>query len=190
MNTTLIGLDIPNFGDERRTRDVQQFLRGSMYDVVADSLAITGLHWHECHHEDRGDGALIIAPPTAHAFHVLDPLAHHLTARLRRANRITNDVARLRLRVAVHSGDVHFDTHGVLGHAVTRLFRLLDAPAFKQAISAAPDSDVGMLVSDDLYRAAVADDAVDRDAYRPLYVTCKETRNVRAHLWMPPRHAR
>lgn len=187
MNTTLIGLDIANFGDKRRTHDVQRLLRHNMYSTVAESFAMTGLPWQECHREDRGDGALIIAPPTAQSFHALDPLAHHLTALLRRANRLTNDVTRLRLRMAVHSGEVHHDAHGVLGHAVTHLFRLLDAPAFKQAMSTAPDSDLGLLVSDHLYCAAAADDAVDRDAYCLLRVDCKETRNAKAHLWTPPR---
>ncbi|MEU8119188.1 hypothetical protein AB0C21_10825 [Spirillospora sp. NPDC049024] len=188
MNTTLIALDIPGFGDERRTHDVQRLLRATMYELLADSFAMTRLPWWSCHREDRGDGALIVAPPTVDSFAALDPLAHHLAALLRRSNRLANDITRLRLRMAVHCGEVQHDAHGVLGQAVTHLFRLLDAPAFKRAMAGALDADLGMVVSDHLYRAAAGDGAIDPNAYAPLSVTCKQTRKAKAHLWLPPRH--
>lgn len=187
MNTTLIGVDIPNFGDRRRTNDVQRLLRDTMYGVLTESFAMTGLPWCGSHREDRGDGALIILPPSVRPVDALDPLAHHATALLRRANRLTNDLTRLRLRMAVHSGDVQFDAHGVLGHAVNHLFRLLDASAFKRVMSTAHHADLGMLVSDHLYRTAADDGAIDQDAYTTLSVTGKETRKATAHLWLPPR---
>lgn len=187
MNTTLIALDIPNFGDQRRTHDVQRLLRDTMYGLLAQSFAMTQLPWWDSHREDRGDGALIITPPTVRSFDALDPLAHHLTALQRRANQLANDITRLRLRMAVHRGEVQYDAHGVLGQSVTHLFRLLDAPAFKRAMANAQDADLGMLVSDHLYRAAADDGAINPNAYAPLNITCKQTRRAKAHLWLPPR---
>ncbi|MFI0412390.1 hypothetical protein [Actinomadura sp. 3N508] len=185
MNTTLIGVDIPNFGDRRRSNDIRRVLRDTMYGLLTESFTMTGLPWEDSHREDRGDGALIILPPSVQSSETLDPLAHHATALLRRANRLTNELTRLRLRMAVHSGEVQYDAHGVLGHAVNHLFRLLDASAFKRVMATAHYADLGMLVSDDLYRAAIDDGAVDQDAYTALNVTCKETRRAKAHLWLP-----
>ncbi|WP_141582580.1 hypothetical protein [Actinomadura sp. WMMA1423] len=187
MNTTLIALDIPNFGDPRRTHDVQRLLRATMYAQLEESFAMTRLPWRDCHREDRGDGALIVAPPTVAPYAALDPLAHHLTALLRRSNRLANDITRLRLRMAVHCGEVHHDAHGVLGQDVTHLFRLLDAPAFKLAMADARDADLGMVVSDHLYRAAAAEGALDPDAYAPVSVDCKQAPKAKARLWLPPR---
>ncbi|MBO2459852.1 hypothetical protein [Actinomadura violacea] len=186
MHTTLIALDIPNFGDQRRKHDVQRLLRQNMYELLTEAFTMTGLPWEDSHREDRGDGALIITPPQVCPFDALDPLAHHLAARLRRANRLTNEITRLRLRMAVHTGEVQYDNHGVLGYAVTHLFRLLDAAAFKRAMAATPGADLGLMVSASLYHAAMDDGAIDPDAYSPITINNKEVRRVKAHLWLPP----
>ncbi|MBX6765549.1 MAG: hypothetical protein IRY90_00045, partial [Actinomadura rubrobrunea] len=91
----------------------------------------------------------------------------------------------LRLRLAVHVGQVHPDAHGVAGPALVHLFRLLDAPAFKEFADAAA-ADLAMIVSDRLYTDATdTGGLVDPAAYRPLDVVSKETR-TRAWAWTPP----
>lgn len=185
-HTSLAAVDICAFGG-RRHEDVQLHLRGKMYEFLADAFDMTRLPWRECYREDRGDGALIILPPAVRAEALLDPLASHLQFLLRQSNRLANDAGRLRLRMAVHAGDVHRDAYGVAGHAVNLLFRLLEAGKFKKLL-AASDADVGLVVSEQLYQVAThRAGLVDADAYQRINVRHKETR-TRAWVWLPPQH--
>jgi hypothetical protein len=185
MHTTLVAVDISGFC-ARRDATIQMHLRERMYRNLLDAFTMTGISWWDCHREDRGDGALIVAPPDINADLFLDPLAHHLKAVLRRDNRHANEVTRLRIRMAVHHGDVHRDSKGVAGVAVNHLFRLLDSAAFKKAFQAA-DDDLAMIVSKQLYADAVHRGGhIDVAAYRQLRITCKETRGERAWMWLPP----
>lgn len=184
MHTTLIAVDISGFGNQRRDDDAQRLLRKHLYQHLQDAFEMSRLPWSACHREDRGDGALIITPPEARPTDALDPLAHHLTALLRRSNRLANDLSRLRLRVAVHSGEVERDEHGVLGQPLTHLFRLLEAPTFKRRF-AATSADLGVLISQQLYQQAAATGRVNTATYQPISVRHKETR-AWGYLWLPP----
>jgi hypothetical protein len=42
---------------------------------------------------------------------------------------------RIRLRMAVHAGEINYDDHGVTDRSVNLAFRLLDAPALKVALA-------------------------------------------------------
>lgn len=181
----LVAVDIAAFGDPRRDDEVQVHLRRVLYHHLAEAFAMTGLPWERCYREDRGDGALIVAPTDIEPTDMLAPLAHHLTALLRRSNKLASDTARLKVRVAVHSGRIHSDEHGVTGRSLVHLSRLLDAPAFKRALNAS-GADLGMIVSDHLYFEAKARGGFFNAAsYRALTIRYKETR-TRGWLWLPP----
>jgi hypothetical protein len=181
---TLLALDIAAFGDPRRDNEIQLHLRRALYDHVAEAFAMTHLPWRRCYHEDRGDGALIVVPPDVEPTDLLDPFAHHLTALLRRSNKLASDPARLRVRGAVHTGRIHADERGIAGQALVHLSRLLDAPAFKRALNAS-GADFGLVVSDHLHAQALAHGGFfNPAAYRTLTIRHKETR-ARAWLWLP-----
>jgi hypothetical protein len=183
----MVAVDITGFGDPRRDTGAQLRLRGRLYDHLMETFDSTGLPWQDCHCEDRGDGAFIVAPPDTDPDDFLDPLAYRLNAVLRRDNRVGGGLMRLRLRMAVHHGQVHYDAHGVAGHATIHLFRLLEADAFKRALRAA-GTDLAMIVSDRLYAdAAGRGGLLDCAAYRRIRITNKETRRAPAWLWLPPR---
>ncbi|MEV3927672.1 hypothetical protein [Actinomadura coerulea] len=185
MYTTLIGVDIPRFGDQRRDADAQRLLRKQMYEHLQRALEISDLPWAASYVEDRGDGALILLPSEVAPTGAMDPLAHHLTALLRRSNRLASDLGRLRLRMALHVGEVQYDKHGVLGQPLTHLFRLLEAPAFKRRLEETPDADLAMLVSQELYQHAAATGLINSAAYRPINIRHKESRAC-GYLWLPP----
>ncbi|WP_131735697.1 hypothetical protein [Actinomadura roseirufa] len=180
----LLAVDIAAFGDPRRDDEVQLHLRRTLYGHLEEAFGMTRLPWPGCYREDRGDGALIVVPPQVDPGDLLAPLAHHLTAVLRRSNKMASDTAHLRVRLAVHLGGVHHDDNGLAGHALLHLFRLLEAPAFKRALHAS-GGDVGVIVSEHLHTVARARGGFfDPAAYRPLKVRSKETR-TRAWLWLP-----
>jgi tetratricopeptide (TPR) repeat protein len=84
----------------------------------------------------------------------------------------------MRLRMALHAGEVHPDAHGVTGNAVNRTFRLADASALKSAL----DNSAGVLaliVSDWFYDEVVRHEpAAGPGCYRRVRAVVKETRAV------------
>ena len=61
---------------------------------------------------------------------------------------------RMRLRVALHAGEVYHDAHGVAGTAINHAFRLVEAPALRSALDASPGV-LALIVSDWLYDEVV-----------------------------------
>ncbi|WP_157610221.1 hypothetical protein [Spirillospora albida] len=181
--STLLAADVVAFGGPDRDEGIQHRLRERLYAHLAHALAITWLSVDDCHVEDRGDGVLVVPSADIPAHLLLDPLAHHLGAVLRRGNRLLAPAARMRLRLAVHMGPVFRDRYGVSGHAVVHLFRMLDCEAVRAGIDLS-DSDLAMIVSERLFQDVVRNNGyVDRSRYRPVAVKCKETTD-QGWLWL------
>ncbi|HEX2317272.1 MAG TPA: hypothetical protein VHJ17_26225 [Thermomonospora sp.] len=186
MHTSLAAVDIIAFGDQHRDAALRRRLRATMYRLLTDAFGITGLSLDACYREDRGDGTLVVASPDIDPALLMDPLAHHLLAVVRRENRYAGPNARLRLRLAVHHGHVEYDQHGVVGDTSLELFRLLDARAFKSLFDARPDADLGLILPDRLFtETAGRSGLVTPEAYERLQVTNKGTR-LKAQVWLPP----
>jgi len=184
METTVLATDIMGFGRSYRDPAAQLYARQLMYDLLIEAFDMTALPWWDCHREDRGDGVLVVATPELPPDQFLDPLIHHLNALLRAHARHGVQVAPLRVRLAVHHGYVYYDAHGVTGDALTYLYRLLEASAFKRAVDSA-GARLGVIVSDQLYSQAIARDTlINPAAYTQLRLNCKETR-TRGWLWLP-----
>lgn len=180
--TTLIGLDIRGFSDPGRNATDQLSLRRRMYDITLSAFAMGGMRWRDFYHEDRGDGALIIAPSSISGASFLTPFAHHLAALLHRDNTSTSETGRMKLRVAVHRGHTYRDAHGVTGQPLNHLFRLLNAPDFTKAF-AATDADLALITSEEFFNATIAGNAlINPGAYQPLTITCKET-HADTYVW-------
>jgi tetratricopeptide (TPR) repeat protein len=93
--------------------------------------------WAECYHEDRGDGVVIVVPPTIATARVVDPLLALLAAKLRAHNRHASDVVRIQLRAVLHVGPVGRDAEGLTGQSLIHAARILDAPVIKERLAAA-----------------------------------------------------
>jgi DNA-binding CsgD family transcriptional regulator len=152
--------------------------------VVDHACQIAGLPEAVCHREDRGDGLFLIPPPCVSAEILLDTVANHLRAGLRRHNRLSSAQAQIRLRMAVHAGEVQFDANGVSGTALVRLFRILNAEEFKDAFNAS-EAEFALISSDRLYDDMIrhAPGLIDPDLYRPIAITLKETR-TQGWVWL------
>jgi hypothetical protein len=178
----LLAVDVADFAARGRDEEVQLIIRDTLYRLLTAAFGTCGIAWETCHHEDRGDGVLVVVPLHMPTIVAIDPLVPLLRSGIRRHNRVSSEIARIRLRVAVHVGEVHRDRHGVAGVAVTHLFRLLDASAAREALAAGP-GELALIVSGYVYDSVLrpAGDAVDLDAYRPVEVALKETR---ARAWI------
>jgi class 3 adenylate cyclase len=174
--------DIVSFGDQARHDRIQRHLRSVLYEQLRQSFDASGAPLAGCYHEDRGDGVIVVVPPGIETALLVSPLADHLRAGLRRHNEISSDVAQIRLRVALHVGEVHQDGPGIVGTAVNHVNRLIEAPRFKDALNAAK-AQFGLIVSPEVFNAVIrrGEGLIDPDEYLPVEVDVKETRTT---AWM------
>ena len=181
---TCVAFDIVAFG-ARSDDEVQVFVHRNLYAILELGFVRAGIAWDASRREDRGDGALIIVPPATAPAMLVGPLVAELATCLRRYNKLVADVAQIRLRMAVHHGPVYADPDGLVGSSLVHLFRLLDAPAFKRALSAS-GADLGVVASERLYRDVIepSRSGAPLGDYEPIEVNLKETRSP-AWVYVP-----
>jgi hypothetical protein len=94
--------------------------------------------------------------------------------------RVSSEQAALRLRVALHAGEVGSDEHGWLGEDLNTACRLVDLDALRGTLAAATRSCLVLAVSDSWYSAVVRHDypGIDRAAFRPVPFQAKEVRQT------------
>lgn len=172
----IVCCDIAGFGDAARTDDVRRHMRDALYRHLDVSLAAAGVLLADCYWEDRGDGAMIVLRPHLEVEQVLVDVADTLRAELGRHNRVASEIARIRLRMSVHTGEAVFDGHGLVGTAVNHAFRVLDAPAFKEALGES-GAWFGLAVSERVHSDVVrhARGRIIPEDYRRIEVSVKET---------------
>jgi hypothetical protein len=167
----LFAVDIAGFTDPRRDEYVQLHLRDMMYRILERAFDGSGLPWRACQHEDRGDGVLVIVPPTIPVDGLADPLPERLCGLVRVHNRLSSADAHMQLRAAAHVGKVYRDAHGFAGDSASHLCRLLDAPPLKHLL-ASSGSDLAFIASDYFYDAVIRrhPTLVDPAAFQPVTV--------------------
>lgn len=108
--------------------------------AVHHTIAVTDNENFSDPAEDRGDGVFILIPSAV-------------------------PKVRIRLRIALHAGEVHYDSHGVAGMAITHAFRLVDQPMFKAALADSAGL-LGVIVSEWFYDEVVRHyPAAEPDSY-------------------------
>jgi hypothetical protein len=84
----------------------------------------------------------------------------------------------MRLRMALHAGEVSYDDHGVTAACINLAFRLLDASALKAALAGSPGV-LALAASTWFFDEVIRHSAAARPAtYRPVRVAVKETSTV------------
>ncbi|WP_165495169.1 tetratricopeptide repeat protein [Actinomadura roseirufa] len=175
MHRSIVCSDIEGFGDPRRTDRDRVVARRGLYRALSEAFDGSGIPWRTCHHEDRGDGALILVPSEVPKEILITDLPRRLAAELAVHNRDRDGPARIRLRVAVHAGEIREDEHGVIGSAINLAFRLLDAEPFKRILAGSPGA-LALTVSDWFYTEVVRHAPRDvASSYRSVQVKVKET---------------
>jgi predicted ATPase len=175
VHRTILAVDVEAFGDRRRTNRDQVAVREGLYGALGEAFAGSGISWEHCYQEDRGDGVLVLISPDVPKHVVAARLPVQLAAALRRHNGASPAQICIRLRVAVHAGEVHHDEYGVAGAAINVTFRLLEADAVRSALVASPGV-VALIASDWFFEEVIRHDpASSPAAYRRMWVAVKET---------------
>jgi class 3 adenylate cyclase len=178
VHRTILVVDVEGFGSHVRADPDRLVVRESLYRALRRAFRICGIPWPRCHVEDSGDGILLLAPAQLPKAPFVTSLPGELARAVRQQNAGHSEPERMRLRMALHAGEVSYDQHGVTGASINLAFRLLEAPALKAAL--AGSSGVLALAAstwffDEVIRHSTA---ACPASYRPVQVTVKETSTV------------
>lgn len=175
-DSTILIIEIHGFGSSRLDDD-RRYLRNAMYAALEEAFTASGIDFASLHMEDRGDGALVVVPPGIPTRLLIDPMAAHLAAELRRQNQRDAERFRLRLRAVVHSGYVQRDLEGVSGEPIIAAARIADAPRVKERV-ARTAADLAIVVSNSVYEDVIASGHgfTDPRRFSRVPVRTKETR--------------
>jgi hypothetical protein len=170
----IFAVDITSFGSRELRLALQA--RRTLRDLIEDACGTAGMCWDQFLHEDRGDGLLAFAPCCQNIEVLVDQFAAHVRAGLSRSNKTLTASAQIRLRMAIDAGHVVMDEYGFTGRAVTRIFRLLEAPAVRAKL-ARSGSEFALLVSDHIYQEIISysPGQVDPATFEPVSIDYKET---------------
>jgi tetratricopeptide (TPR) repeat protein len=175
VHRTIMVVDVERFADQHRTNSHQVIVRDALYEVVRRALAEAGISWSACWHEDRGDGMLVLVSAQIPKALFVDIVPGVVADGLREHNLCHAGEEQIRLRMALHAGEVQFDRHGVTSAAVNHTFRLLDAQPLRTALANSSGA-LALITSrwffEDVVRNSVT---VDPTTYRPVWVAAKET---------------
>ncbi len=174
VHRTIVVVDVEGFGDQRRTNPHQVAVRGGLYRAMRDAFGRAGIPWDDCGHEDRGDGVFVLVPAEVPKGLLVESLPSALVTALRAHNGAHPGAERIRLRMALHAGEVRYDEHGVTAAAVNLAFRLLDARALKAALASSPGV-LAVIASSWFFEEVVRHSTADAAGYHPVEVAVKET---------------
>jgi hypothetical protein len=168
--------DIASFGSADRDDHARAYLRKVLYDGLRASFDAAGVPYDHCYREDRGDGVMLIVPPSYDTAVLISSVVDGLRGEVRRHNDLASSAASLQVRVAVHIGACVSDDHGLVGDALNHAFRILEAAPLKRALRDS-GAGVGLVVSQRVYEDVVrhGPGLVDPGEYVSITVEVKET---------------
>jgi class 3 adenylate cyclase len=164
-----------------------QTVRDVLFSSLRESFERSGIDWEACLRDDLGDGVRVTAPAGTHKTRLIHPLTHELAVRLRAHNRLAGPLTRIRVRIALHAGDVYIDRAGTItGQPLEVLARMLDAAPARTALANAPETVPSVvLVSQHFYDETVRHGypGTDPETFHNVTFTVKEyTADAWLHL--------
>src|SRR5947209_19464257 len=109
-----MAIDVEGFSDPARTDAHLLMIREGMYRAVMYAFRLSGIDWARCTVEDCGDGILIMVPPEVPKSWLCARLPDHIAAALAVYNSTCASGNQIRLRMALHAGEVIYDAYGIV----------------------------------------------------------------------------
>jgi hypothetical protein len=161
--------------------------RQALYKALSGAVLDAGIDWIACPHQDRGDGVQVIFPAGVAKEKVGGPVIRSLHSRLQKYNLALgpHDIP-LRLRAALHAGELQSDPFGWTGYAAAVASRLMDSWELRSVLRQADAADLALIVSTVWYEAVVRHNraGVRAQTYREVAVAVKEL-TERAWIHVP-----
>jgi hypothetical protein len=158
---TILAVDIEGFGRQARTNLTRVRLRRQLARWCRTLLKQAQVSPSQWCAQDTGDGFIFSVDSHIPRNVLLSRFVGGLAQRLGRYNRNRAEAERIRLRLAMHAGDVLRDPEPIHGEATVLACRLLDAAVLRACLEVT-DQPLGAIVSQMIY------DNIVRQAYRPI----------------------
>ncbi len=149
-------------------------IRDGLYRVMGAAFRYAQIPWAERDHEDRGDGMFILAGAEVPKGLFAQSLPPALVRALQLHNAAHGELEQIRLRMALHAGEVNYDQHGVTAAAINLAFRLLDCGPAKEALADSPGV-LAVITSSWFFEEVVRHCAAGPGGYHRVRVQVKET---------------
>ena len=174
VHRTVVAVDVEGFGDRRRTNRNQLAIRDGLYGAMQEAFHEAGIPWNDRDHEDRGDGMFILVGSEVPKSLFVESLPSALVSALRRHNEAHSHLERIRLRMALHAGEVNYDKHGATAFSINFTFRLLDSHPVKEALAGSPGV-LAVIASSWFFEEVIRHSTTHAAEYYPVPVVVKET---------------
>ncbi|MFI9461021.1 hypothetical protein [Streptomyces xiamenensis] len=152
-------------------------IRAALWAALREAFARGGIDREACLYQDLGDGVRVTLPAGTPKASLIHPLAHELSVRLAAHNRLAAPPAQVRVRMALHAGDVHIAPDGtVTGRPLEVLARLLDASPVRDALAVRPEATAALIISQHFHEEVVCQGrpGIDPESFRQVGVREKE----------------
>ncbi|MDQ7802685.1 hypothetical protein Q5425_03010 [Amycolatopsis sp. A133] len=128
--------------------------RQTMYEIFEESLIAGGIQRSDRNLVDWGDGVLALIRPVDRA-----PKVNLLRATIPTLEKLlgkhnAEQDSHLRLRVAVHAGEVHRDSRGWYGEAIDVVFRLINSKEARMTLRN-NERTIALIVSSEIQHAVI-----------------------------------
>lgn len=171
----ILVVDVEGFSGGHRTEDHRRIVRAGLRDMLVATLGALGHDYDAGYHNDTGDGVVVFLTPDVPESQLVRQLPVTLEALLREHNSRYADGAQIRLRLALHHGQVFFDEAGASASSVIHACRLVDSHPVRDALKRG-ESPLALIVSDHFYREVVrGEPAAAPNSYAEVQVSSKET---------------
>jgi hypothetical protein len=165
---TIAVVDVEGFGRYNRTNPNRIRVRRGMYRAIERAFIAAGIPWSACGYSDLGDGVLVLGPAGVPKTPFVERLPGVLADELAAHNGLHPPPERIRLRLALHAGEVSYDDHGVTGSSILHAQQLLDAPELKRAL-AETTAVLAVIASDWVFDEVIRhSERSGANAYRPV----------------------
>jgi hypothetical protein len=170
-----------------RTNFQQAILRADMYEVVKGAARCAALRWDQFHTEDRGDGVVMLIPPSVSPVRLAGEFISALDQCLAGRAEGRTVTQAMRLRVALHCGLASRGEHGWSGGAVELACRLADATPLRDALKGGTRAHLAFAVSDPVHQAVICQGyrSIDAAAYAPVRFDARQLLGINAWITVP-----
>lgn len=162
-------VDIEGFTDGARTDSDRLMVRKGLYTALSEAFGDVQVD----HQEDRGDGVLALVRPETPKSTFVDVIPYRLVQALVVHNKLHPRSQQIRLRMAVHAGEVTFDLNGIVATAVNTAFRLVEAQELREALRNSAGT-TALIVSSWFFDEVVRN-STNSGSFRPARIQVKET---------------
>ncbi|MER6975247.1 hypothetical protein ABT304_29590 [Nocardioides sp. NPDC000445] len=188
VHKTLLVFDIEKFGPRRHIEQAEA--QRVMYGFLEQVLTEAEIEQTSTRLEDRGDGVFVVLDAEVSKAKLIRSVLTELPTALYDYNRLASDTAKIRLRAAVHAGDVEITSRGVVGTPAIEVFRLLNSKKLYAQLEESGELLV-FAVSEAVHHDVIRHDfsGVRVDHFHPIDADDKEPRVAGwVYAATPPRH--